>query len=150
MKLHTLKAPVDNMKTRKRVGRGEGSGLGQQSGRGNNGQLSRSGASVPASFEGGQMPLQRRLPKFGFKNRFRKEYRGLNLAKIEDFISRGKLTNSISINDLIVNRLALKGESVKVLGNGELSQAITIEAHAITKSAQEKLEKAGGSVKLLS
>lgn len=150
MKLHTLKAPADNMKTRKRVGRGEGSGLGQQSGRGNNGQLSRSGASVPASFEGGQMPLQRRLPKFGFKNRFRKEYRGLNLAKIEDFISRGKLTNSISINDLIVNRLALKGESVKVLGNGELSQAITIEAHAITKSAQEKLEKAGGSVKLLS
>lgn len=150
MKLHTLKAPADNMKTRKRVGRGEGSGLGQQSGRGNNGQLSRSGASVPASFEGGQMPLQRRLPKFGFKNRFRKEYRGLNLAKIEDFISRGKLTNSISINDLIVNRLALKGELVKVLGNGELSQAITIEAHAITKSAQEKLEKAGGSVKLLS
>lgn len=150
MKLHTLKAPVDNMKTRKRVGRGEGSGLGQQSGRGNNGQLSRSGASVPASFEGGQMPLQRRLPKFGFKNRFRKEYRGLNLAKIEDFISRGKLTNSISLNDLIVNRLALKGELVKVLGNGELSQAITIEAHAITKSAQEKLEKAGGSVKLLS
>jgi len=150
MKLHTLIAPADNQKTRKRVGRGEGSGLGQQSGRGNNGQKSRSGASIPASFEGGQMPLQRRLPKFGFTNRFRKAYRGLNLATIEDFISRGKLTTTITLNDLLANRLASKGEFVKVLGNGELSQAVTVEAHAITKSAQEKLEKAGGSLTLLS
>lgn len=150
MNLHTLKAPAPNNKTRKRVGRGEGSGLGQQSGRGNNGQKSRSGASIPASFEGGQMPLQRRLPKFGFKNRFRKEYRGLNLAKIQDFIDRAKLSTEISFDDLVKNRLANKGESVKVLGNGELKQAIKIEAHAITKSANEKLEKAGGSLSLLS
>lgn len=150
MRLHTLKSPAPNNKTRKRVGRGEGSGLGQQSGRGNNGQKSRSGASIPAGFEGGQMPLQRRLPKFGFKNRFRKEYRGLNLAKIQDFIDRGKLTAEISFNDLVVNRLAAKGEFVKILGNGELKQAIRVEAHGITKSANEKLEKAGGSVSLLS
>lgn len=145
MKLHSLKAPVGNKKTRKRVGRGEGSGLGKESGRGHNGQLARSGSSVKAGFEGGQMPLQRRLPKFGFKNPTHKSYISLNLDIINEFIERGKLNDTISLNDLITAGLVGKNELIKVLGRGEVDKAYTIEAHGFSKTAIEKIEKAGGS-----
>jgi len=101
MKLHNITAPVPNQKTAKRRGRGEGSGLGQQSGRGHKGQKAGSGFSKKIGFEGGQMPLQRRAPKFGFKNPFRVAYQALNLSKINEAIESGKLTNSISLSDLV-------------------------------------------------
>ncbi|MEX0929614.1 MAG: 50S ribosomal protein L15 [Balneolales bacterium] len=146
MKLHTLKAPIGNRKTRKRVGRCEGSGLGKESGRGHNGQLARSGSSVKAGFEGGQMPLQRRLPKFGFKNPLHKSYIALNLDVINEFNESGKLKDTISHNDLIAAGLAGKKELVKVLGRGEVKKAYTIEAHGFSKTAIDKIEKAGGTV----
>src|SRR5690554_8012417 len=101
MNLHELKAPASNKKNRKRVGRGQGSGTGEQSGRGHNGQKSRSGSKVRPWFEGGQMPLQRRIPKFGFKNRFRTEYQAVNVGKIADYIEAGKLSETITLQDLI-------------------------------------------------
>ncbi|MFU8813109.1 MAG: 50S ribosomal protein L15 [Balneolaceae bacterium] len=148
MKLHELKAPKSN-KTKKRVGRGQGSGTGEQSGRGHNGQKSRSGSKVKAWFEGGQMPLQRRVPKFGFKNRFRTEYRPLNLARVAEWIEAGKLEKTITLDDLIKARLVDDKEKVKLLGNGELKDAITIEVHAASKSAVEKVESAKGTVTIL-
>ncbi len=149
MKLENLKAPAPNRQTRKRVGRGEGSGLGQQSGRGHKGQKSNSGGSIKAGFEGGQMPLQRRIPKFGFKNPFRKEYAGINLDVITDFIQREKLTDSITKQDLINCGLIHKNDLVKILGRGEFEQKISIEADAFTKSAAEKIEKAGGTTTVI-
>lgn len=146
MNLHELKAPAPNKKRRKRVGRGQGSGQGEQSGRGHNGQNSRSGSKVKPWFEGGQMPLQRRIPKFGFKNRFRKEYQAVNLNKIVRYIEEGKLSEKISLQDLVDQRLAGKDEFVKLLGNGEIGQKIEIEVHAVSKSAKEKVESAGGKI----
>ncbi len=149
MDLSNLKAPIPNRKTTKRVGRGQGSGHGEQSGRGHNGQKSRSGYKERAWFEGGQMPLQRRLPKFGFTNVNRKEYRAINVQTISEFIEAGKLESSISLQDLINAGLAGKGEKVKLLGRGEIEQKIEIEAHKASKSAIEKVENAGGSLTLL-
>lgn len=146
MNLHELKAPAPNKKRRKRVGRGQGSGQGEQSGRGHNGQNSRSGSKVKPWFEGGQMPLQRRIPKFGFKNRFRKEYQAVNLNKIARYIEEGKLSGNISLQDLVDQRLAGRDEFVKLLGNGEIGQKIEIEVHAFSKSAKEKIESAGGKI----
>ncbi len=146
MKLENLKAPKPNQKTRKRAGRGQGSGIGEQSGRGHNGQRSRSGFNMNRGFEGGQMPLQRRIPKFGFKNRFRTEYTPINLEVIEDFIQRKKLSDTITKEDLIKAGLLHKKGKVKLLGVGELTQKVSIEADAVSKSAKEKIEKAGGSV----
>ena len=146
MKLHSLKAPIGNQKTRKRVGRGEGSGLGQQSGRGRDGQKSRSGASTKSGFEGGQMPLQRRIPKFGFKNPFRKSYIALNLDVLNELVESGKLKETITHTDLINAGLVGKTELVKILGRGEVDKAYTIEAHAFSKTALDKIEKAGGSI----
>lgn len=145
MKLHTLKAPKPNLKAAKRVGRGEGSGLGQQSGRGHKGQKSRSGYSYKSGFEGGQMPLQRRVPKFGFHSPFRTEYKAVNLDTIQSLIDEGKLSETISIKDF--NRVGLVGKKdlVKVLSRGELTTAVTIEAHGFSKSAEEAIGKAGGS-----
>lgn len=146
MKLHTLKAPVPNRKTRKRLGRGEGSGLGQESGRGHNGQKSRSGYSYKQGFEGGQMPLQRRIPKFGFKNRFRISYKGVNLDTIQELVSNGKLGETITLADLQNAGLVSKSR-VKILGRGELTSKISIEANAFSKSAIDSIEKAGGTTK---
>lgn len=148
MKLHNLKAP-DSHKNRKRVGRGQGSGTGEQSGRGHNGQKSRSGSKVKAWFEGGQMPLQRRVPKFGFKNPFRIEYQAVNVQKISDFIEAGKLSDTITIADLVNNGLADDKEKIKLLGSGEIDTKISIEVHACSKSAKEKVEAAGGSVEVI-
>ncbi|TVQ73903.1 MAG: 50S ribosomal protein L15 [Balneolaceae bacterium] len=145
MKLHNLVAPEPNKKTRKRVGRGEGSGLGKQSGRGHKGQKSGSGYSQKRGFEGGQMPLQRRIPKFGFKNPFRKEYVALNLDALEDFKKRGKLGAKITIDDFIAAGIIRKNELIKVLGRGDVETAFQVEAHGFSKTAIEKIEKAGGS-----
>jgi large subunit ribosomal protein L15 len=150
MKLHNLKAPAENRKSRKRVGRGQGSGMGEQSGRGHNGQKSRSGSKIKPWFEGGQMPLQRRIPKFGFKNRFRKEYQALNLDHISGLIEAGRLTDEITISSLIEAGIVHKNEFVKLLGNGEFDKKITIEVHACSASAKEKVESAGGSVTVIS
>lgn len=149
MDLSNLKSPAPNKKNTKRVGRGEGSGKGEQSGRGHNGQKSRSGYSQRAWFEGGQMPLQRRIPKFGFKNPNRVEYRALNLQTVIDFIEAGKLSESISQDDIVSAGLAGKNERVKLLGNGDLSSKIEIEVHAASKSASEKVEKAGGILTII-
>lgn len=149
MDLSNLKAPSPNTKSGKRVGRGEGSGKGQESGRGMNGQKSRSGYSRRAWFEGGQMPLQRRIPKFGFKNPNRVEHRPINLQTIAEYIEAGKLAETISVAELIAAGLAHKNDQVKILGGGEFTNKIEIEVHAASKSAIEKVEKAGGSITLI-
>jgi large subunit ribosomal protein L15 len=150
MKLHNLKAPASNKKTRKRVGRGQGSGMGEQSGRGHNGQKSRSGSKVKAWFEGGQMPLQRRIPKFGFKNPFRTEYQALNVQKVADYIEAGRLTETITLQDLVTQGLVDDKDRVKLLGTGEIENKISIEVHACSNSAKEKIESAGGEVTIIS
>ncbi|MBP3192275.1 50S ribosomal protein L15 [Natronogracilivirga saccharolytica] len=145
MKLHNLAAPAPNRKTRKRVGRGEGSGLGKQSGRGHKGQKSGSGYSQKRGFEGGQMPLQRRIPKFGFKNPFRKEYVGLNLDVLDEFRKKGKLSDKVTVADLVSTGIIRKKDRVKVLGRGEIDGKLQVEAHGFSKAAVEKIEKAGGT-----
>lgn len=150
MKLHTLKAPAENKKNRKRVGRGQGSGIGEQSTRGHNGQKSRSGGRVRIGFEGGQMPLQRRVPKFGFKNPFRKEYVALNVQQLSNFVEAGRLSETITLTDLIESGIIHKKSLVKLLGTGEVTQKLNVEAHACSASAKEKIEAAGGSVTLVS
>lgn len=148
MKLHNLKAPAANKSTRKRVGRGEGSGLGKQSGKGHKGQKAMSGYAKKLGFEGGQMPLIRRIPKFGFKNRFRVEYTGINLDVIEAFHANGKLGETITLTDLRNAGLA-DNAPVKILGRGEVSKSFSIEANAFTQAAAEKIEKAGGKTTVI-
>ena len=150
MKLDKLFAPIPNQKTRKRLGRGEGSGLGQQSGRGHKGQKAGSGYSQKSGFEGGQMPLQRRVPKYGFKNPFRVEYHPINLNRISEAIELGKLDTTITVESLIGAGLLQKNKLVKILGVGEISKAVTIEAHAFSTTATEKIQQAGGSITTLS
>lgn len=149
MKLHNLVAPEPNRKTRKRLGRGEGSGLGQQSGKGHKGQKAISGYNRKRGFEGGQMPLIRRIPKFGFKNPFRVEFTPVNLALIETFHAEGKLGLAITIADLLSVGLAESGKPVKVLGRGDVTKAFTIEANAFSASAVEKLQAAGGTATVI-
>lgn len=150
MKLHNLKAPANNKKTRKRVGRGQGSGIGEQSGRGHNGQNSRSGSKRRPWFEGGQMPLQRRIPKFGFTNHFRTECQALNVGKVANFIEAGKLSENITLQDLVDVNLVKKNKLVKLLGDGELDKKISIEVHKCSESAKDIVEKAGGTVTVIS
>jgi large subunit ribosomal protein L15 len=149
MKLHNLSAPASNQKTRKRVGRGEGSGLGKQSGKGHKGQKAMSGYKKKLGFEGGQMPLIRRIPKFGFKNRFRVSYTGINLDVIETFHANGKLGETITLADLYAAGLADKNNPVKILARGEITKGFSIEAHAFTKAAIEKIEKASGKANVI-
>ena len=149
MKLSNLKAPAPNKKNTKRVGRGEGSGKGQESGRGMNGAKSRSGYSRRAWFEGGQMPLQRRVPKFGFTNPNRVEYRPVNLEKIADYIEAGKLETTISFEQLVAAGLVKKNQLVKVLASGDFDAKIELEAHAASKAAADKIEKAGGTLTII-
>ena len=141
MKLNELKPNAGATRARKRVGRGPGSGLGKTSGRGENGQKSRSGYSAKRGFEGGQMPLQRRLPKRGFVNIFRKQLVAINVSrfaaleateiKLEDYRKLGLVKNM--------------RDGIKILGMGELEKAMTIHAHRFSQSAREKIEKAGGT-----
>ncbi|MDR0339043.1 MAG: 50S ribosomal protein L15 [Desulfovibrio sp.] len=147
MRLHTLYPFAEERKTRRRVGRGAGSGLGCTSGKGNKGQNARAGGGVPAGFEGGQMPLQRRLPKRGFKNiPFRTRYSIVNLA---DIVSHFEGQNAITLEDLYGRGLARNGSLVKVLGDGDIASALTVEAHRFSAAAREKLTKAGGAAKEL-
>jgi len=132
---------------RKRVGRGEGSGHGKTACRGQKGQNSRSGGGVRPGFEGGQMPLFRRLPKRGFKNPFRKEYGILNVKDLDKIAEDGVVDIEIAKKK---GRVPKKLNLLKILGDGEISTAITVKAHAISKSAQEKIESAGGKVEILS
>jgi len=146
--LSNLRAPKKANTARKRVGRGMGSGMGKTSTRGHKGQGSRSGSSLMRGFEGGQMPLHRRLPKRGFTNIFRLEYTVINLTRIAS-VAAEKNISEIGIDDY--KKLGLvsnKKELVKILGNGELTTGITITAHKFSKSAQEKIEKAGGKALL--
>lgn len=150
MDLSNLKAPKPNQKKRKRIGRGEGSGTGNHTvGRGHNGQRSRSGFKEKFWFEGGQMPLQRRIPKFGFKNPFRKGYVALNVETVAAFVEAGKLQDTVTVEDLRNIGLVKKGDLVKLLGRGDIDKKVDIEVHAASKSAKEKVEKAGGSVTTL-
>ena len=141
MKLSNIKAPTPNKKSRKRVGRGEGSGQGQESGRGMNGAKSRSGYSRRPWFEGGQMPLQRRVPKFGFKNPNRVEYRPINVSTIAEYIEAGKLETTIAFSDLVSAGLAHKNDKIKLLGRGELEQKFEIQVHAASDSAKIRSKK---------
>lgn len=147
MDLSNLKAPKPNQKDRKRIGRGQGSGHGSHTvGRGHNGQKSRSGYKKRFWFEGGQMPLQRRIPKFGFTNPFRTEYVPLNVDTIQAFVEDGRLGKTITLSDLEEVGLIDSGDLVKLLGRGEISSEVEIEVHDFSNSGKEKVEKAGGSV----
>ena len=146
MNLHELKPAKGSRKTRKRVGRGPGSGSGKTAGRGEKGQKSRSGYSAKRGFEGGQMPLHRRLPKRGFTNIFRTEYRTINIDRLNGLEAGSEVTPET----LQSVGLLRKGSSpVKILGNGTLNVALTVKAHKFTKVAAEKIRAAGGSVEIL-
>ncbi|PWJ57707.1 large subunit ribosomal protein L15 [Dyadobacter jejuensis] len=148
MNLSSLKPAAGSVKVGKRVGRGQGSGKGGTAARGHKGAQSRSGYSRKLGFEGGQMPLQRRLPKFGFNNINRVEYKGLNLDAIQALAD--KLNASVITVDLIrENGLAAKKDLVKILGRGEISLSVEVQAHGFSATAVEAIEKAGGkAVKL--
>ena len=144
MKLHTLKPAVASTHSRKRIGRGPGSGLGGTSTRGHKGAKSRSGYSKKIGFEGGQMPLQRRLPKFGFKNINRVEYRVVNLGTLQELAEKLSL-QKIGREELISVRLLSAKDLVKILGSGELNIKLDVEANAFSKSAEAAILSAGGT-----
>lgn len=144
MNLSNLKPANGSTKTRKRIGRGTGSGLGGTSTRGHKGAKSRSGYSKKVGFEGGQMPLQRRLPKFGFKNINRVEYKAINLDIIQK-LAETKGVDKIGINDFIEAGFISAKHLVKILGNGALTAKLEVQAHAFSKSAVSAIEAAGGS-----
>ncbi|WP_268223431.1 50S ribosomal protein L15 [Sinomicrobium oceani] len=128
----------------KRVGRGEGSGKGGTAARGHKGAKSRSGYSKKIGFEGGQMPLQRLVPKFGFKNINRKEYVGINLGTLQDMVDKGVITDTVDMDILVTNRVVKRSDLVKILGGGELKAKLKISVHKFTASAKAAVEKAGG------
>jgi len=130
----------------KRLGRGEGSGKGGTSARGHKGAKSRSGYSKKIGFEGGQMPLQRRVPKFGFKNINRKEYQGINLDTIQMLVDNGVITDTLDFSVLVETRLATKNSLVKILGRGELTTKLKVSAHKFTATAKAAIEAAGGEM----
>jgi large subunit ribosomal protein L15 len=146
MKLNTLSPAKGSKKQKKRIGRGPATGQGCTAGKGHKGQKSRSGAKIPVWFEGGQMPLQRRIPKFGFTNLFKKTYQIINLDSLDKLKGKEKA----EINDLLEAGLIKKADiPVKILGDGKIDFAIRISAHKASKSAVEKITKAGGAVNLL-
>jgi large subunit ribosomal protein L15 len=145
MSLENLSPAKGSTKTAgKRLGRGQASGKGGTAARGHNGAKSRSGYSKKIGFEGGQMPLQRRVPKFGFKNINRKEYRGINLDTIQELITDKKVKKELSLEQIIDLRLAHKNDLVKVLGRGKLESPIKITAHKFSATAKAAIEAAGG------
>ncbi len=145
MNLSSLKPAKGSVKDTKRIGRGTGSGKGGTSTRGHKGAQSRSGYSSKRGFEGGQMPLQRRLPKFGFKNPFRIMYHGINLDTLQALADLKKLT-SIDIKVLVDNGLAQKKERIKILGRGEVKSKLDVKAHAFSVTAKEAIEAKGGTI----
>jgi large subunit ribosomal protein L15 len=148
MDLRNLKPAKGSVKTKKRIGRGQGSGKGGTATRGHKGQKSRSGYSKKLGFEGGQMPLQRRIPKYGFKNINRKEYKGININTLQA-LAEAKGLKKINVETLIDAGLISKHSLVKILGKGELSLKLEVEAHAFSKAAIEAIEaKEGKAVKI--
>jgi large subunit ribosomal protein L15 len=148
MDLHSLKPAEGSVKNGKRIARGQGSGRGGTSTKGHKGAQSRTGYSRSAGFEGGQMPLQRRVPKFGFKNPTRVEYVGINLDRLQEFVDK---TNSTEVTTagLIEANFIKKTEIVKILGRGELTSKIDVKVNAFTKTAKAAIEKAGGSAETI-
>ena len=151
MELSNLSPSKGSVTTKKkRLGRGQGSGKGGTATRGHKGAKSRSGYSKKLGFEGGQMPLQRRIPKFGFKNINRVEYQPVNLKDLQLLVDNKKIKKgTVNINVLIENGLVGKNDLVKILGSGELKTALKVEAHKFSKSAQEMIVKSGGEFKIL-
>ena len=146
MKLHELKRYAGSVQERKRVGRGPGSGLGKTSGRGQKGQKARSGSSIPATFEGGQLPLYRRIPKRGFNNKFRTEYATINLTDLNVFEDNTNVTPELLKETGIIKK-QLSG--IKILAAGELEKKLKISAHKFSKKAIEKIEKSGSSYEVI-
>ena len=144
MNLSNLKPAAGSTKTRKRIGRGPGSGLGGTSTRGHKGQKSRSGYSKKIGFEGGQMPIQRRLPKFGFKNINRIEYKAINLSTLQQLADAQQLTK-IGMQELVNAGFVSNKQLVKILAKGAVTSALEVSAHAFSKTAEEAIVKAGGS-----
>lgn len=146
MKLEELKAPPGAIKRTKRVGRGAGSGHGKTSTRGQKGQKSRSGSGIRLGFEGGQMPLQRRLPKRGFTNIFKKEYAIINVRDLNVFPDGSEITPEVLLQAGLIKKLH---HGVKILGDGELEKKLTVKAHKISKQAEEKVAARGGRVEVI-
>lgn len=145
MKLHNLKPAEGSTKNTKRIGRGEGSGHGGTSTRGHKGAKSRSGYSRKIGFEGGQMPLQRRVPKFGFNNVNRVEYTAINLDMLQKLVDDKKVTDTVDLELLKANGLISNKDLVKILGRGELKAKLTVKAHKFSEAAKNAIEAAGGS-----
>lgn len=148
MDLSNLKPAEGSTHNEKRIGRGQGSGYGGHSStKGNKGQKSRSGAKFPVWFEGGQMPLQRRVPKFGFKNRFRVEYRPVNVGRLQQLVDAGALDAAAPVTPDVLRAAGVIGKAdlVKILGSGDITASLQVTAHAFSASARDKIEKAGGS-----
>lgn len=146
MDLSSLKPNKGSTKKTKRVGRGEGSGLAVTAGRGHKGYGSRAGNKKRAWFEGGQMPIQRRLPKFGFTNINKVIFQVINVSKLQELDIKGEITPTVLYDLKVISK---KSIPVKILGTGEISKKINVKVNAVSKSAQEKIEKAGGSVTIL-
>jgi len=147
MQLHNLKPAEGATKNTKRIARGEGSGHGGTATRGHKGAKSRSGYKSKIGFEGGQMPLQRRVPKFGFKNFNRVEYHGINLDTLQQMFDEQKIGAEVKREDFVANGIISKNEKVKILGRGAISTALKIEANAFSKSAEKAITEAGGEIK---
>jgi len=146
MTLNNLRPARGSVKnSKKRIGRGEGTGKGGTATRGHKGAKSRSGYSRKIGFEGGQMPLQRRVPKFGFTNINRKEYAGINISKLQELVDNKKITDTVTLEVLMENRLVRKNDLVKILGDGELTAKLDVTVHKFTATAKAAIEKAGGS-----
>ena len=146
MKLHELKPAVGSTTAPKRLGRGVGSGLGKTSGKGHKGAKARSGGGKRPGFEGGQMPLVRRLPKRGFYNVFRKEYVAINVSRLDIFEDGATVTPVELIEQGIIKKI---GDGIKIMGNGELTKKLTVQASKFTASAKEKIEAAGGKAEVI-
>jgi len=146
MNLHDIAPAKGAKKNRKRIGRGPGSGHGKTATKGHKGLLARSGGGKGPGFEGGQMPLIRRVPKYGFTNPFRKEYAVVNIKSLAEFTATGTITPQALVDAGLIKRVTLP---VKILGNGELKKAIVIQAHNFSKSAEAKIQAAGGSIEVI-
>ncbi len=150
MELHNLKPAKGSVKSNSsRKGRGEATGNGGTAGRGHKGAKSRSGYSRKIGFEGGQMPLQRRLPKFGFTNPNRVEYQAVNISKIQELVDHKKIDNAVSVEDLISLGVVNKNHPVKILANGELKAKVEVKANKFSKSAEKAILAAGGKIEII-
>lgn len=148
MDLSNLKPAKGSVRTNKRLGRGEGSTRGGTATKGHKGQKSRSGYSRTAGFEGGQMPLQRRVPKFGFKNINRKSYKGINIDVLQNLADKSGVS-AVDVQSLIAAGFATRNDLVKILGGGKLEAKLEVKAHAFSGSAREAIEKSGGTAEII-